>query len=97
MSVTVKKIRAGKKYIDALVVKLQSKNLVLIRGSRGYIMCGYLDLGAAEKFKDTAVVVKGVEDIDDVLKSKVYSCTSEASKLGIYAGQPIKDILEIIC
>lgn len=92
----VRRIKVRDKYVDALAVKLQRKNLILIRGTRGYIMCGYLDLAVAEKFQDTAVVVKGVSTIDDVLKAKVCSCTSLAEKSGVYIGQPIKDVLEII-
>ena len=91
-----KKIKIGKKYIEAVWVKLQGKNLILLRGSRGYVMCGYLNLKAAEKFKDAAVKVTGVSTIEEALKSSAHSCASQARKLGIYKGQPIKEVLKII-
>ena len=91
-----KKIKVGKKYIEAILIKLLSKNFILLKGSRGYVMCGYLNLKVAEKFKDAAVKIGGVSTISQALKAKVHSCTSSARKLGISQGQPIKEALRII-
>lgn len=90
------KIRIGKKYIEAFLIKLLSKNLILLRGTKGYVMCGYLNLRAAEKFKDAAVKITGVSTIEEALKASVHSCSHPSRKLGIYKGQPIKDVLKII-
>lgn len=94
--IKVKKIKVGARSIEALWVKLQNKNFILLRGSRGYVMCGYLNLKAAQKFNDVAVKVTGVSTISEVLSTSVYSCTNPAKKLGIYKGQPIKEVLKII-
>jgi len=91
-----KKIKAGNKYIEALSIQLLSKFFVLLRGSKGYVMCGYLNLAAAQKFNDIAVKITGVSTIEDALSATVHSCTSSARKLGIYKGQLIKDVLKII-
>ncbi|MFA6282378.1 MAG: DUF1805 domain-containing protein [Candidatus Omnitrophota bacterium] len=91
-----KKIKVGEKYIEAIEMKLQTKNLILLRGDKGYIMCGYLNLEAAEKFNDVAVKITGVSTIDDALKTQVHSCTSAAKALGIKDGQPINEVLSII-
>ena len=90
------KIKIGGKYIEAFLLSLQSKNLILLRGSRGYVMCGYLNLKAAERFKDAAIKITGISTIEEALKTSVHSCTSSARKLGIYKGQPIKEVLKII-
>ncbi|MDD5044415.1 MAG: DUF1805 domain-containing protein [Candidatus Omnitrophica bacterium] len=94
--VKYKKIKVGEKYIEALWVKLLSKNFILLRGSKGYAMCGYLDLKTAEKFKDAAIKIVGVANFRQALNAKVHSLTQPARKLGIYAGQPIKEALKII-
>ncbi|MFA5270958.1 MAG: DUF1805 domain-containing protein [Candidatus Omnitrophota bacterium] len=94
--IITKKIKFGKKCIEALMVKLQKKNLIVLRGKNGYIMCGYLNLKAAQKINDVAVMIKGVSTINDALKTQVHSCTSAAKCLGIKDGQPIKEILVII-
>jgi uncharacterized protein YunC (DUF1805 family) len=91
-----KKIKIGRKYIEAFLISLQSKNLILLRGSRGYVMCGYLNLKAAERFKDVAIKVTGVSTIQEALNASVHSCTSPARKLGILKGQPVSEALKII-
>lgn len=91
-----KKIKIGKKYIRAVWVKLQDKNLILLRGARGYVMCGYLDLKTAERFKDTAIKIVGASTIEEAVKTTVHSCTSRAKKSGVYKGQPVKETLRII-
>ena len=89
-------MKVGKGYIESLVFSLSSKNLVILKGSKGYIMCGYLNQAAAQKFGDAAVKVTGVSDIKSALKAQVFSCTSAAAKLGIYPGQSVKEVLQLI-
>jgi len=91
-----RKIRSGGKFIDAFVVRLLSKNIVLLRGSRGYVMCGYLNLQASNKFKEVAIRVVGVSGIEDILKAKVAACSNQARLLGIRAGQGVKEVLHLI-
>jgi uncharacterized protein YunC (DUF1805 family) len=91
-----KKIKIGKKYIDAFLIKLLTKNLILLKARKGYIMCGYLDLAVAEKFGDAAVRITGVSTIAGALNANVYSCTTNAKRLGIIEGQPIKEVLKLI-
>jgi len=91
-----KRIKIGKKHIEAVTIKLLSKNLILLRGSRGYVMCGYLNLRVAEKFKDVAIKIVGVKSIKDALNAKVHSCTSSAKKMGIRKGQSVKEALKVI-
>ncbi|MCM8787541.1 MAG: DUF1805 domain-containing protein [Candidatus Omnitrophica bacterium] len=90
------KLKVGEKAVKAIVFPLQTKNLIIIRGSKGYIMCGYLNLAVANKFGDVAVKVVGVDTVEDVLKAKVFSLSNLAKKLGIFKGQSIKEVLKII-
>ena len=94
--IKIKKIKVGKRYVEAVAVKLLSKNFILLRGRRGYIMCGYLNMKAAEKFKDVAAKITGVSTIEEALKASVHSCTSQARRLGIYKGQPVREALKSI-
>jgi len=91
-----KKIKTSRKYVEVISLKLLSKNFLLFKGSKGFIMCGYLNLGAAKKFKDVAVKIIGVSTIKEALETTVHSCTPEAKNIGIRRGQPIKEVLEII-
>ncbi|MBU1122295.1 MAG: DUF1805 domain-containing protein [Candidatus Omnitrophota bacterium] len=91
-----KKIKVGNKYIDAFSIKLSSKNLIVLRGSKGYVCCGYLNLTAAEKFNDVAVKIVKVSTIEEAVGAKVYALSRAAKKLGIHKGQKVKDVFEII-
>jgi uncharacterized protein YunC (DUF1805 family) len=92
----LKRIKIGKRHIRALSINLFRRNLVLLRGSKGYVMCGYLNLAAANKFKDVAVKVTGVNTVEEAIKARVHSCSRPALKIGIYKGQPVKDALRVI-
>ncbi|RJO65286.1 MAG: DUF1805 domain-containing protein [Candidatus Omnitrophota bacterium] len=91
-----KKLKIGKRNIEALRMKLGKKNLIVLKGKRGYVMCGYLNIGAAEQFEDVAVKITGVSSFSEALRSSVHSCTAAATRLGIHIGQPLREVLEII-
>ena len=89
-------LKVGSKTAEAIRFKIGAKNLIVIKGGRGYVMRGYLDLKTADKFNEAAVIVSGVSTISDMIKGRVFNLSSEAKKLGIYKNQPIRDVLEII-
>ena len=94
--VRVKKIKLGKKRLTAVSLRLVDKTLIVIRGAKGYIMCGYLNLKAAAKFKDAAIKVTGISTIEEALKTRVYACTPAAKRLGVRKGQAINQALKLI-
>jgi len=89
-------LKVGKKTVQSVEIKLGAKNLIALIGQGGYVICGYLNLEVANKFKDVAVIVTGVESIEDVLKSKAQILSDEAKKIGLREGQSIKDVLKVI-
>jgi uncharacterized protein YunC (DUF1805 family) len=89
-------IAVGRKRVYALSCRLGRKNLVLLRGAKGYVMCGYLNLKVADSFGDVAAVITGVGTIDDALKSRIHKVSKSAAQSGIHKGQAIKDVLKII-
>lgn len=60
-------------------------NMIIIECEKGYLMCGYLNMAAAEKFGDAAVLVGGA-DFDAVLANPIKGMTSAAKALGITDG-----------
>lgn len=60
-------------------------NMIVVTGSKGYLMCGYLNLAAAEKFGDAAVLVGGA-DFDAVLSNPIKGMTSAAREAGVKEG-----------
>ena len=80
-----------------LKVNLGNAPLLIIKGSKGYMMCGYLNIDVAERLGDIAVVVTGVKEFKDMLDSEVKYVTSKARELGIREGmkgiQALKKLL----
>ncbi|MGN0193712.1 MAG: YunC family protein [Pseudoramibacter sp.] len=70
-------------------------NMILIQCQKGYLMCGYLNLDAADKFGDAAVLVGGA-DFDAVLKNPIKGMTSAAKALGVREGMTGEEAAEIL-
>ena len=70
--------------------------LLLIKGKKGFVMCGYLNLDIAEKLGAYAAIVTGVNTFEDVLNSKIKEATTQAKKLGVEPGKIVKDVIEFL-
>lgn len=79
-------VSVGKKQAQGVEIQLGKASLVMVVGSKGYLMCGYLNLETAEKLGDCAAIITGVKTIEDLLKAPVVSLTSRAKKAGIRKG-----------
>ncbi|MDR3306750.1 MAG: DUF1805 domain-containing protein [Endomicrobium sp.] len=86
----------GKKYWGFEGEISPGSNLVFIKGSIGFIMCGYLNLETAEKMNNIAAIATGVKAIDDMLKKNIVRSTTIAQKMGIVPGIPVLEALEKI-
>lgn len=60
-------------------------NMLLLLCEKGYIMCGYLNKEAADKFDDAAAVVSG-SCFDELLANPVKAVTDKAAELGVEVG-----------
>jgi uncharacterized protein YunC (DUF1805 family) len=92
--INTENIKIKCKTVQGIEIPLKNATLVLVNARKGYIMCGYLNLEVAEKFKDAACIVRGVKNIDELINSTIASVTSQAKKLGIKPGMPAKKALE---
>jgi len=90
--VEIKRIGCG----TGVRVELRNASLLLIKGEKGFIMCGYLDIEAAEKLGDCACVVSGVSTFDDVLEAEIKKATSKARGLGVRVGMSGREALDIL-
>jgi uncharacterized protein YunC (DUF1805 family) len=73
-----------------------SPPLVIIVGNTGFVMCGFLNVEAAEKLGVTAAMVRGVRNFDDVLEAGVKAVTSRAGRKGIKVGMKGKDAVKLL-
>ncbi len=67
--------------------------LLLIKGEKGFIMCGYLNIEVAEKLGAAAATVSGVNSFTDVLNAEIKTATSKAKKLGVEPGKTVKNVI----
>ena len=75
---------------------ISGKSLIAVFGSNGFIMCGLLDMNAADKLGMVAAKVSGVNSIDELLEKKVVAITNNAEKLGVSLGISGLEALEIM-
>ena len=73
-----------------------SPPLLLIIGRTGFVMCGFLNMDAAEKLNVTAAMVSGVNTFDDILKADVRAVTSKAQVKGVRVGMKGKDAVRLL-
>lgn len=85
----------GKLY-ETIKIDLEPAPLILIRGSRGFLMCGYLNMEAADKLGAVAVSTSGVKTVDDLLKKQISKISVKARELGIKEGMSGQEALKYL-
>jgi uncharacterized protein YunC (DUF1805 family) len=93
--INVSSVKVDGKVFSGVKIDLpESPPLVLIVGEKGFVMCGFLNAEAAEKFNVAAAVVSGVKSFEDVLNAQVKTVTSKAKSLGVEAGMKGSEALK---
>lgn len=86
---------SGSEY-EYIRVPMARAPFLLLKGTKGFVMCGYLNLEAANKLGDCAVRVSGVSDLQTLLDSKAAGVSEEAKKLGIIEGQKVSEFIHLL-
>jgi uncharacterized protein YunC (DUF1805 family) len=68
--------------------------LLLVRGTRGVLACGYLNVETFNKTGEVAAIVTGVRSFEDMLSAKVVSVSDAAKAIGIHAGMTGAEVLD---
>lgn len=84
----------GKTCLGLRVDLPDSPPLLLIIAEKGFVMCGFLNMEAAERLGVVAAMVSGVKTFEDVLNAQVKAATSKAKNLGVEAGMKGSDALK---
>jgi uncharacterized protein YunC (DUF1805 family) len=95
--IKIDKISAGGGTFQGLKVELKHlPPLLLIEGEKGFVMCGYLNIDAAESLGATAAVVSGVNSFEDVLDAEIKTSTTKAKALGLEPGRVVRDVIKAL-
>lgn len=95
--IKIDKLAVNGKVFQGLKIELKNlPPLILIEGEKGFVMCGYLNIDAAESLEATAAVVSGVKSFEDVLNAEIKTSTTKANALGLKPGRIIRDVIEAL-
>lgn len=95
--ICVEQLSIDNKTATGLKVDLpDSPPLLAIIGKSGFVICGFLNIEAAEKLNVTAAVVSGVRTFEDVLKAEVKAVTSKAKTKGVTVGMKGEEALKLL-
>ena len=70
--------------------------LVVAWGKAGFVMCGYLNIEAADKLGVAAAVVRGVKTVDDLLSATVQQVSKAGAARGVNIGMAGRDALSLL-
>ncbi|MEM3579820.1 MAG: DUF1805 domain-containing protein [Candidatus Bathyarchaeia archaeon] len=85
--ISVAQVKVDDKTCLGIRVELpDSPPLLLIVAEKGFIMCGFLNLEAAERLGVATAMVTGVKTFEDVLNAEIKAATTEAKRLGVQPG-----------
>jgi len=95
--IDVTPLKIDDKVAMGLKVELpDSPPILIIIGQTGFVMCGFLNMDAAEKLNVTAAMVSGVRNFDDVLRAEIKAATSKAKIKGIRIGMKGKEAVKLL-
>ena len=92
----VEQIELGNGSALGLKFDMEHAPLLVIKASKGFVMCGYLNMDVANKLGDVAVRVSGVNSFEDVLNAKAVDVSEAAKDIGITVGMQAKEALKMI-
>ena len=69
--------------------------LLVIRGSKGFLGCGYINCETCNKTGEACAVVTGVKTHAEMLNAEIKAVSTEAARLGVQIGMKGEEALEI--
>jgi len=70
--------------------------ILVLRGEKGLLGCGYLNMSVAARIDEALAVVRGVQSIDDMLSAEVRLVSPAARDLGIKPGMTGLEAMKIL-
>ncbi len=96
-SIRIKNFNINDHSLTGIEIELpNAPNLVLLRGEKGFIMCGYLNIDVCEKLGLIAATVSGVKTVEDLLDAQIKASTTKAKELGIVPGKKVREVIGLI-
>lgn len=71
--------------IETLRFELK-RPLLVMKGSKGFLACGYINAATADKTEEACAIVTGVSSFDDMRAAPIVAVSKKAEELGIKVG-----------
>ena len=71
--------------IETLRFELK-RPLLVMKGSKGFLACGYINPETCNKTEEACAIVSGVNDFEDMKKASIVAVAKAAEALGIKVG-----------
>ncbi|MBP5671664.1 MAG: DUF1805 domain-containing protein [Victivallales bacterium] len=82
---------------EAISFPTEHSVVLMIRGRKGLLGCGYLSVATADKTGDALAVVSGVKNYDDMMSASVKAVSAAATELGVTIGMSGREALLKFC
>jgi uncharacterized protein YunC (DUF1805 family) len=89
-------IKIEKGELTGYCIDLGKAPLLILQAKKGYVMCGYLNMNAANKLGDIAGKVTGVKTFSDMLNADVIEISENAKQAGLKEGMQAREFLNIL-
>ncbi|DAC72852.1 MAG TPA: DUF1805 domain-containing protein [Thermoplasmata archaeon] len=89
-------IKIEKGELTGYCIDLGKAPLLILQAKKGYVMCGYLNISAANKIGDIAGRVTGVKTFNDMLAAEVIEVSENAKQAGLAQGMHAREFLNKI-
>jgi uncharacterized protein YunC (DUF1805 family) len=68
--------------------------LLVIKGSKGFLGCGYINVEACNRTGEACAIVSGVKTHDEMFSAEITAVSTEAAKLGVRVDMTGEEALE---
>lgn len=72
-----------------------SKNLLIIKGSKGFLACAYMNVETANKLGEACVLVTGVSEFEDMFNKYPIAISEKAKEMGVTEQMTGEEVLEL--
>ena len=69
--------------------------LLIVKGSKGFLACGYINAETCNKTNEACAIVSGVKTHDDMVNAEIKIVSKKAEELGIKVGMKGQAALEL--
>jgi len=87
------KITVSGHTFDALNVPTERSALLMIKGAKGFLGCGWFNIETADKLGERVALVRGVRSCNDMLAASVLAVSKTGAAAGAAPGMTGRDAL----